>query len=211
MASINLNVVDLYHLDTVTSFSDAAAAGIWGIIHKATTGATGQDSAYASRRQPALDAGLLWGAYHFGTNANVAQQVQNFLTTAQPDAQTLVALDFEEDQGDQMTLTQAREFLELIEQKLGRKAVLYSGSQIKDALGSTNDTFFGSHRLWLPDYNADPVVQASWSTYWLWQYADATDGLEPNQVNGITGDSDGNIDCNSYPGSQQQLATEWAS
>lgn len=211
MADINLNVVDLYHLDNVTSFTDAAAAGIWGVIHKATTGATGQDSAYASRRQPALDAGLLWGAYHFGTNANVAQQVQNFLTTAQPDAQTLVALDFEEDQGDQMTLSQARQFLTLIEEKLGRKAVLYSGSLIKEGLGDTNDAFFGAHRLWLAQYGSNPSVQASWSTYWLWQYADGTDGLQPNQVNGIPGDTDGNIDCNTYPGANDQLIAEWAS
>ena len=38
MADINLRVVDLYHLDNVTSFQQAADSGIWGIIHKATTG-----------------------------------------------------------------------------------------------------------------------------------------------------------------------------
>jgi GH25 family lysozyme M1 (1,4-beta-N-acetylmuramidase) len=211
MADINLNVVDLYHLDNVTSFTDAAAAGIWGVIHKATTGGTGQDSAYAGRRAPALAAGLLWGAYHWGTNANVESQVQNFLTTAQPDAQTLVALDFEQTEGNQMTLDQARQFLTLIEEKLGRKAVLYSGSLIKDDLGNTNDAFFGGHRLWLAQYGSKPSVQASWSSYWLWQYADATTGLEPNQVNGISGDSEGNIDCNFYPGTKDQLAVEWAS
>jgi lysozyme len=211
MADINLNVVDLYHLDNVTSFPDAAAAGIWGVIHKATTGATGQDSAYESRRAPALAAGLLWGAYHWGTNADVESQVQNFLTIAQPDAQTLVALDFEQTEGNQMTLDQARQFLTLIEEKLGRKAVLYSGSLVKDDLGDTNDAFFGGHRLWLAQYGSHSSVQASWSTYWLWQYADGKDGLQPNQVNGIPGDSQGNIDCNFYPGTKERLIAEWAS
>ena len=55
---INLRVVDLYHLDDVTSFKKASQAGVWGIIHKATTGGTGVDTAYAERRQAARDAGL---------------------------------------------------------------------------------------------------------------------------------------------------------
>jgi len=59
MADINLRVVDIYHGDTVTSFQQAADSGIWGIIHKATTGQTGKDSAYPKRRKPALDAGEL--------------------------------------------------------------------------------------------------------------------------------------------------------
>jgi len=42
--TINYRVVDLFHQDAVTSFTDAAAAGLWGVIHKATTGATGTDA-----------------------------------------------------------------------------------------------------------------------------------------------------------------------
>jgi GH25 family lysozyme M1 (1,4-beta-N-acetylmuramidase) len=58
--------------------------GNLGIIPKATTGATGKDSEYANRRRPVLDAGLLWGAYHWGTNADVSAQVDNFLSVADP-------------------------------------------------------------------------------------------------------------------------------
>jgi lysozyme len=211
MADINLRVVDLYHNDTVSSFQQAADSGIWGIIHKATTGATGTDPEYANRRQPALDAGLLWGAYHWGTNADVQDQVDNFLALAQPDANTLVALDFEETDGNQMTLDQARQFLTLVAEAIGRKPVLYCGGLFKTDMGSTNDPFFGSHRLWLAQYGTNPVPQASWSTYWLWQYADSTTGLTPNQVPGIPGDSDGNLDCNSYGFTKEQLHAEWAS
>lgn len=211
MTAINLRVVDLYHLDTVTSFSQAASSGIWGIIHKASTGATGQDNEYAARRQAAFDAGLLWGAYHWGTNAGVPTQVDNFLSAATPDAKTLVALDFEETSGNQMTLDQARQFLTLLETKLGRKPVLYCGGLFKTDMGSTKDTFFGSHRLWLAQYGSNPQPQASWSSIWLWQYTDAKTGLQPNQVPGIPGDTSGNIDCNSYGFTKEQLTAEWAS
>jgi len=139
VADINLRVVDIYHNDNVTSFQQAADSGLWGLIHKATTGATGKDSEYANRRQPALDAGLLWGAYHWGTAAVVQDQVDNFLNVAQPDANTLVALDFEETEGNQMTLEQASEFLTLVADAIGRKPVLYCGGLFKTEMGSTSD------------------------------------------------------------------------
>ena len=213
MITINFRVVDLYHNDNVDSFADAAAAGTWGIIHKASTGGTGTDSAYTKRRQQALDAGLLWGAYHWGTaHEPVSDQVDNFLGIAKPDANTLVALDFEETHGNQMTLDQAREFLTLLYEQLGRQAVLYSGGLIKQQLGSTVDPFFGSHRLWLAQYGTmSPTVQKSWKTYWLWQYTDSKTGTQPNTMPGIPGDANGNLDCNSYLGTRDELAAEWAS
>ena len=211
MIEIALRVVDIYHNDNVTSFQQAADSGLWGIIHKATTGATGTDPEYANRRQPALDAGLLWGAYHWGTNADVSAQIENFLDTAQPDETTLVALDFEETEGNQMTLDQARQFLTGVADALGRKPVLYCGGLFKSEMGNTVDPFFGAHRLWLAQYGPNPVAQASWNTYWLWQYTASLTGLGPNKVNGIPGDSNGNLDCNSYAFTKAQLIEEWAS
>lgn len=213
MEPLLLRVVDIAHGDHVTSFAAAAAAGIWGVIHKATTGATGKDDTYKDRRKAALDAGLLWGAYHWGTHASVTAQVENFLSKAAPDDHTLVALDFEKTRGNQMTLDQAREFLTLIAERLGRKAVLYSGDVIKDRLGKQRDAFFGSHRLWLAHYTPPPpVVQASWKTYWLWQYTDNTKSkLLPNTVAGIPGDDKGNLDCNAYNGTKENLTAEWTS
>lgn len=208
---IHLVVVDIYHFDRVTSFRRAAQFGIRGIIHKATTGATGKDAAYAKRRQPVLDAGMLWGAYHWGTNANVAKQVDNFLRTAKPDDHTLVALDFERSGNNTMTLDQAREFLTRIDEEVGRKAVIYGGELLKIRLGNERDAFFGSHRLWLAQYGSTPKVQRSWDKYWLWQYTDGTAGPDPKTVPGIPGDAKGNLDCNSYDGTPEHLAAEWAS
>jgi GH25 family lysozyme M1 (1,4-beta-N-acetylmuramidase) len=204
-------VVDIYHGNTVTSFLQAKNAGLVGVIHKATTGGTGTDSAYAQRRQSATAAGLLWGAYHWGTSAPIDQQVDNFLNFAQPDKHTLVALDYEQDAGNQMTLDGARQFLQGIEAKLGRKAVLYSGSLIKSELGSTKDAYFGSHRLWLAQYGSVPSVQASWSNYWLWQYTDGTAGPGPRSCPGIPGNSAGNLDCDAFQGDAAHLAAQWAS
>ena len=206
------NVIDLYHYDGVTSFHEAKVAGVLGVIHKASTGRSGRDDQYAVRREAAKDAGLLWGAYHWGTAAPSAEQVENFLDAAQPDEATLVALDFEDTPGNQMTLAGAREFLELIEQKLGRKAVIYSANTIKTALGTRRDDFFGSHRLWLAQYAPAPTVQASWDSYWLWQFTEGK-ASDPRRrsIPGIPGNSGGEVDCNYYPSTADQLANDWAS
>lgn len=213
MATINFCVVDIFQGDNVSSFQKAAANGILGVIHKATTGATGKDKKYAQRRKAALAAGLLWGAYHWGTAAPVAAQVENFISTATPDNNTLVALDYETTKGNQMTLAQAREFLTLINQRLGRKAKIYSGNLLKEQLGNKVDAFFGSHRLWLAHYNPNPVCQKSWSKAWLWQYTDSPNNpnLQPSSIPGIPGDAKGNLDCDSYDGTAQALKAEWAS
>jgi GH25 family lysozyme M1 (1,4-beta-N-acetylmuramidase) len=208
---VNLMVVDLFHGDRVTSFAKAYQAGIRGIIHKATTGATGKDDAYSGRRAAALKAGLLWGAYHWGTSADVTKQLDNFLGQAKPDDQTLVALDFEPSGGYTMSLSQAREFLSKIEEKLGRKAVLYSGNLIKEKLGNKNDAFFGSHRLWLAQYGPKPSPPKSWRSYWLWQYTDGESGPDPKTVDGLPGDAKGNLDCNSFEGTPRELELQWAS
>jgi lysozyme len=203
-------VVDIYHGDGVVSFDQAFAAGLRGVLHKASTGASGKDDAYKQRRDLATRAGLLWGATHWGTAASVSDQVDNFLGWADPDKNTLVALDYERDDGNQMTLDGAREFLGLVNDRLKRKAVLYSGDTVKTALGKKNDTFFGSHRLWLAQYGPTPVVQRSWKTYWLWQYTDGDKGPGRKTVPGIPGDRLDRLDCDHFPGTIDDLKAQWA-
>lgn len=204
-------VVDLYHGDVVQDFATAYRAGLRGIIHKATTGASGVDDLYATRRRQALDAGLLWGAYHWGTAAPAADQVNHFLSVSQPESDTLVALDFETTNGNQMDLERGREFLQILAERLGRKAVIYSGSTIKAYLGNRIDPFFGQHRLWLAQYGNAAHVQPSWSSFWLWQYTDGDAGPGPKTVPGISGNASGFLDCSYYSGTETTLAAEWAS
>lgn len=194
------NIIDIYHGNIVHDFAALKAAGILGIVHKCTQGAGYADPLYATRRKQATDAGLLWGAYSFNTGEPIPAQVDEFFSHADPDNNTLMALDFEDNPHSQMSIGQARQFLQLADQRLGRNLVLYSGNRVKDLLGGQNDTFLGQHRLWLPQYGPVAKVQASWSSYWLWQYS------ETGKLNG----TDGAIDLNVYAGSAVQLANEWS-
>lgn len=195
------NVIDIYHGNVVNDFAALKAAGILGVIHKCTQGASYSDPLYLPRRKKAIDAGLLWGAYSFNTGEDIPTQVKNLLSHAEPDKDTLVCLDFEDNPHSSMSLAQARQFLQLADQHLGRKLVLYSGNRIKDLLGVQIDAFFGSHRLWVPQYGPIAKVQRSWTKEWLWQYS------ETGKLLG-TG---GYIDLNLYKGTPEQLRTEWAS
>ena len=194
------NVIDIYHGNVVHDWGALRAAGIYGVIHKCTQGSGYADPLYAQRRKLAEANGLLWGAYSFNTGEDVVKQVANFLSHAQPDANTLLALDFEDNPHTQMTLEQARSWLRLVEGQVGRPAVIYSGNRIKDLLGARVDPAFSSSRLWLAQYGPRAVVQASWGTQWLWQYSET--GRLPG--------TDGAIDLNFFGGSAEDLAQQWA-
>lgn len=193
------NVIDIYHGNIVNDFAALKADGVQGVIHKCSQGAGYADPLYTVRRKQATDAGLLWGAYSFNTGESVQAQINEFFSHAEPDVNTLMALDFEDNPHSQMTLFQAKQFLDLADAKLGRKLVLYSGNRIKDLLGAHADPFLGSHRLWLPQYGPIAKTQASWVSPWLWQYSES--GKLPGTA--------GAIDLNLYTGTN--LAQEWAS
>lgn len=200
------DVIDMYHGDVVADFHKVKAAGVVGIIHKATQGATGTDSAYAERRKMAIDAGLLWGAYHFNDGENVASQVQHFLDAAQPDASTLMCLDFEDNRASNMSIGEARVFLSLLGQHVP-DPVIYSGNRVKDLLGGAADPELGKYRLWLAQYGSRAIVQPSWKSYWLWQFTGDGIGQPPHNVDGMTTHG---IDINQYSGDPADLANDWA-
>ena len=139
--AINPLVVDLSHHNDVADFGKVKAAGIAGIIHKATEAIGFVDNMYAVRRGDAVNAGLLWGAYHFLRPVSIPAQVDFFLKIAAPDNMTLLALDHED---ERVSLINAKEFLLRVEDAVGRKAVLYSGSLIKIQLGNRIDSYLSA-------------------------------------------------------------------
>src|SRR6266853_3370455 len=148
-------VIDLSHDQEIVDFKKIKEDGIVGVIHKATEGLTFVDKMYTERRDQARDAGLLWGAYHFGVGADGSDQADFFLGTAKPDSETLVVLDYEPNlTGPTMTLNQAGAFVEHVEEITGRYPGLYSGHLIKEQLGGVTpaDSIFSNCFLWIAQY-----------------------------------------------------------
>jgi lysozyme len=193
-------IIDINHNNDI-SLSAAKAAGIVAVIHKATEGATFQDPLYASRRAEATKLGLLWGAYHFGTAADTGQQLQNFLEAAQLGSGDFVALDYETNSGDQMTLQQAEQFVAGFLKQRGSYPLIY-GSSLLHAIPASSPLL--SCRLWIAAYKSvhQPALPAGFKSYALWQFTDGT-APTPLRTAGAT------VDRDRYDGTEQQLTAAW--
>ncbi len=202
-------VIDLSHHNEKVDFEKIKADGIVGVIHKTTQGLTYIDKTYATRHTAALEAGLLWGAYHFGVGGDGSDQAEFFLGKVGPVDDTLLVLDYESNlTGPTMSLDQAREFVEHIANVTGRWPGLYSGHLIKEQLAglATPDPLLSNCFLWLAQYNGPkPLnVPPTFRTWTFWQYTDGVHGAAPHRVDGV-----GLCDRNKFNGTLAQLRKLW--
>jgi lysozyme len=114
MTGIRADVIDISHHNDVRDLKMAAASGIKGVIQEATQGRAYADPDYAKHGNMVAGAGLLWGAYDFNTGDDVRSQVHWFIDKAQPDENTLLVLDYEDNRLSNMNIHQAVDFLHLI-------------------------------------------------------------------------------------------------
>src|SRR5262245_10476091 len=76
-----VQVVNLSHYDMMRpDFVTMKRQGIVGVIHEATYPPFVRDAKYLDRQMGALQAGLLWGAYHYGNGTDPIRQADNFLS-----------------------------------------------------------------------------------------------------------------------------------
>lgn len=198
-------VIDLSHHNQISSFDQVKNAGILGVILKATQGTTYTDPTFADHRAGALAAGLHVGAYHFGTGGDPVGQAELLLSVAGKDG--LLVLDFESNsQGQSMSLLEAEQFVQYIQQATGRYPGLYSGYTIKQALANANitdasQTVLSQCWLWISQYASMPVLPKVWGRWTLWQYTDGAQGPGPYTVDGV-----GRCDRDQFNGSEEELA-----
>lgn len=210
---IQAKVADLSHHNwdrgVPLDFQAARNSGTLGVIFKASQGTGYRDPTYEKSRRLAKQAGLLWGAYHFGTAGDVRTQVNTYLAAAQPDADTLICLDFEKNEqtpANTMNPQQALQFLDLVTQKLGRRPRFYTGPHMYSVFGKVPQPQFAGYRVWWARYAAVTDLHPTWQEYFLWQYTDGHAGPKPHSIPGF-----GFCDCNTYDGSDDELRRDWAS
>jgi lysozyme len=200
-------IIDVsHHNGPNLDFGAAAAAGIQGVIQKATQGVAGADPSFSANRTGILAAGLLFGSYHFGDGSDGGAQANHYLSVANPASNELVALDLEDNPaGPSMTLEEARAFVTTIFNTIGKWPVLYSGHTLKAMLGGHPDAVLANCPLWLAQYGPSAVLPPGWNAWSLWQY---TDGAQPGSqpVNGI-----GHCDRDRFNDSVADLPTFWGS
>jgi lysozyme len=198
-------VVDISHHNGAVNFVKAKAAGIIGVIQKASQGQGNIDPTYKTNKTKATTAGLLWGAYHFATGSDGLKQAEHFLSVVGDDPKSLLVLDFEPNPtGPDMNLEEARAFVTHVNEQTGRFPGLYSGHYIKQLLGTNSDPVLANCWFWLAQYGNTPVVPPNWPSWTMWQYTDGAIGPEPHKVDGI-----GRCDRDKFNGSEVQLRKLW--
>jgi lysozyme len=200
-------MIDTSHWDRNVDFQAVASSGLLGVIQKATQGQLDVDPTYESNRIKAMQAGLLWGAYHFGTGDDGVRQAEHFLSVVGNDENVLLALDLEQNPaGPSMDLEQARAFVTHVQAETGRFPGLYGGSYLKSLLGAGSDPVLAQCWFWVAQYGPTPVVPPNWPTWTFWQYTDGAYGPEPHTVDGI-----GRCDRSFFNGPEAQFRKLWSS
>jgi lysozyme len=203
MTGIN-SIIDLSHHHKISA-KTAKESGVVAIIHKATEGVDFYDKEYPKAKVEAKAIGLLWGSYHFSNNKSPAEQVKNYLSYAKPEDDELICLDFEHNNGNEMSLEQAEKFVTLIKKELGRFPMLYGGAWLREQVKANTNAILAQCPLWYRRYASTPkeLPTQIWPTYTLWQYTDGKEGASPKSVNGIA------CDRNFFQGTESELKAAW--
>ena len=185
-------------------FVGMANEGIRGVIHEATFPRLQRDAKYYERQDAATEAGLLWGAYHFGDGTNPIEQADHFLNavaagrlSVRPEESgkrsgVLLVLDFEKNNhypGGTMSVGQAVAFVQRIKERTGKYPGLYcSEYRLRQMLYGPRATsaqrqILANCWLWIANYHFQPRNTAPWRTWDMWQYCgDGKCGLRPRSL-----------------------------
>lgn len=203
------DVLDISHYQNITDkFVTAKSLGVKAIIAKATEGSTYRDPTFEKHRKLALDAGLLFGAYHFIRPGDPWAQADFFLKTVGDIKGVCLVLDWED---TRVPIKDAQHFAERVFHHVGAYPVMYSYSAMLKSAAKEMDpkrkVFWSSTKLWVAAYSTKVSWPTDiWKNYWLWQFTGDGSGPQPHSIAGVGK----NIDINQYNGDPTKLAFDWA-
>lgn len=206
--------IDVSHHQSPTAidWTRLAAAGVKFAFLRATYGVQ-EDDTFLRHADNARRANVLVGAYHFlrfKASQSAESQAEAFLEALEPlapHANVLLppVIDLEDNRYDDQIrtaadrnryITMANRWLQLVEQRLGRLAIVYTrASFFDDTLRSPAG--FSARPLWVAHYTSrpSPSIPQSWSRYYFWQFT------ESGRLDGY----DGPLDINRFDGSAAEL------
>ncbi len=183
------DIVDVSHLDTITSFHAIKDAGVVGVICKATQGSGFTDPAFSGYIKRARVCDLAVGAYCFLDGSDFKKQIDHFLA-ATPDVPFRV-LDYERNKGSQCSLKNAIDATHYLADKQGRLPVIYGSDLLVEAVHAGR--FYPGCDLWVARYGATPAIP--WK---LHQYVAGESG--DGRLAGVAG----SFDLNTFNGTQDE-------
>jgi lysozyme len=228
------SVVNLSHYDPMrVDFVAMKSQGVLGVIHEASFPRLERDWRYSERQAQATQAGLLWGAYHFGDATNPIQQADHFLSVVAsshpvvnpaPNEEknrpgVLLVLDFEQNthyRGGSMSVGQAVAFVQRIKERTGKYPGIYGSENRLRAMLYSRGASDGDRAvlsncwLWIANYHAQPRSMSPWDNWHLWQYTgDGKCGLRPRSAFPISVANMRKAERNIFNGNNVSLQNFW--
>ena len=185
--------IDVSDHQGVIDWSKVKASGqVQFAIIKASQGGSFKAKRWAKNYDNATKQGLIVGAYHFADGKeSPAIEAANFLNTLGERKLGLPpVLDVETGfpLKNQKGVDWVIEWLEIVEQKLGVKPMLYTNSNfVKKTFGDSGKPL-GNYKIWFAKWGSQPLKGSTppWDRWSIWQYSNK------GSVSGISG----NVDMN---------------
>jgi lysozyme len=208
-------VLDPYEGNSIVWEELAKDPRVVGIIHRVTIGDR-VDAKYAERKEVAKGRGYKWGSYHLGKPGDPVRQADFYLDAVKPADDEVMALDIESlDASKDMTLTDARRFIQRIREKTGRYPVLYANHAVVKAISDRypKDAVFSKTPLWYARFKSrvtDFPVK-TWDTYTLWQFSSEINctASHPEHCLYRAPGTKTDMDVNVYRGTVDELKANW--
>jgi lysozyme len=202
--------IDVSHHQGDVDWERVAGDGAAFAFVKRSEGTTWRDRTFAANWAGTAAAGLRRGAYHvFSITSAVDTQVTNFLRGVDFSRDCLPpVLDLEYAKLDPWRETPAallraiRRWLALVEERTGRRPILYAGHATVQRWFAGRAAPFRRHPLWVARYTTarDPrLPEKTWPRWTFWQFT------ETGRVGGVAGP----VDVDRFRGDRAALA-RWA-
>ncbi len=189
--------VDVSHYQGVVNWESVKETGISFAIAKATGGTRYIDSQFNNNWHGMREAGLIRGAYHFFyADEDAITQAEHFLQTVPSlsanDLPPLLDVEIADHVPTETIVAGALTWMRYVEQRLGKKPMIYSSVSFYKANLAAN---FKDYGLWIAEYD-DQVQQPDAGRFWqIWQYS------ETGSVHGISS----HVDLDIFNGDEDQL------
>ncbi len=203
--------IDVSYWNAGIDWPKVRATGQRFVFVKATEGETYSDPTFDDNWLGAKSAGLLRGAYCFfrpkSDPQKQAERFVNYVKSMNDNGELPPALDLEaaDGQSKDKIIARAKVWLDLVEQALGRRPIIYSGYYfLQDNFsepGGGPPAWTKDYTLWLSQYPSQynpgmqPILPNGWFKWTFWQYS------ETGTVNGINA----KVDLDLFNGTLEEL------
>lgn len=208
-------VLDPYEGNSIDWAKVATDPRVVAVIHRGTIGSR-TDTLYTARRDEAKNRGYKWGSYHLGQPGDPIVQADFYLATVTPEDDEVMALDIESlDEDRDMSLADARRFIQHIREKTGRYPMLYANQAVvkEISLKFPHDEVFSKTPLWYARFKSQVTdfPTATWATYTLWQFSSEINckPAHPEDCLYRVPGTKTDMDVNVYRGSVADLKAKW--